>query len=467
MPGLDMYKQELIIEALNLRGMGIARCSSGMLRIPGAIPGERLTVERVDCGKTGYLGRIIDIVEASEKRVSTRCGAFPGCPGCQLRHIRYPEQLQFGLERLEKLAGKENLLELLPDRRLPEPYPQQEQYRRRCIVTPIADAGKVIPGMRPLFPDHAPVDLSNCPNHPAELNRMILQISEFLNQDPVMTEAAKGIREIRFELSDDGCHRITVVSVRTDPGHRMMRQALEADFNPANLSLLWLPINSTGCSVEYKMPEILRGNRWITYSTENDECRALPSVWTPVGRYSFQPLFKEIKDNVWGCGSVLEIGCGAGLVTLGLARCVKEITGIDKNRFAIESANTNLEAFGNMKHVTFRTGDAVRGLKKLVAGLRVFDTVIIHGMRSPFGAEIFGLINAVGAHSLILVSPSAGSWIRDIRDAMMHGWRLHRLTAFDQLPHTMQFLICGGLQRDRGVYYDKRKSNVSKPHGGY
>ncbi|MBN1879273.1 methyltransferase domain-containing protein [bacterium] len=444
-----MSELNVTIERLNLRGIGLGKDQSGWLPIPGSIPGERMLVQIVECERNRRIGRIIRFNETADNRVDSGCVHFPDCPGCRWRHIRYRDQSDFLLNRVFHLAEKDGVRNCFPNEPMVHLLPVQDHYRTRCTISSGILNGRQVLGMRSNFPDSPIIDLSSCPNHHPELNRLISQVAAFLNENNNLPSIAGDLRDIELQLSSDNRHRVVFMLVGQPPDPSLDRR-IEGFFKGTDLSVLRLNLKSARSGKEYKLPDVITGDPWITFQTEHRSFRSLPNVWTPVGDYSGGQLLTSLEQTLGDSdGDLLEIGCGAGQISLSLAGRMRSVMGIDKNRLAVESANVNCGKY-RYHNVLFRTGEAIHVLRKLASSSRYFDTLIIHGMRIPFGSDLFMLAGLLRAKTLILISPSAGSWVRDISYAVSRGWALEKWVVFDQIPHTAQFLLCGSLRKRIG-----------------
>lgn len=79
MPG-DMIEVEIV--RLGAHGDGIAETPEGNLFVPGALPGERVRVER-----EGQWGRLREVLQSSPARIAPICTHFGSCGGCSAQHI--------------------------------------------------------------------------------------------------------------------------------------------------------------------------------------------------------------------------------------------------------------------------------------------------------------------------------------------------------------------------------------------
>lgn len=130
---------------------------------------------------------------------------------------------------------------------------------------------------------------------------------------------------------------------------------------------------------------------------------------------------------------MLEVGCGVGTLSLGLARRAGRLTGIDVVRAAVEDAAANAARAG-VTNATFRTGRADHALRRLLAAGERADLVVLHAMRRPYGADVLRRVPALGARRILYLAPSAPSLAEDLTH--LPAWGVRRLGFLDQLPGT-------------------------------
>ena len=94
------------VERLDQEGRGIAHVDGKVVFIQGALPGERVTYERLRSKTSFDIGRVTEIHKESVLRVQPRCPNFgigPGsCGGCTMQHTssprpRWPSRSGFSL----------------------------------------------------------------------------------------------------------------------------------------------------------------------------------------------------------------------------------------------------------------------------------------------------------------------------------------------------------------------------------
>ena len=87
------------VERLDQEGRGIAHLDGKVVFIQGALPGERVTYERLRSKSSFDIGRTSAVLTQSWARVAPRCPKFgfgPGsCGGCTMQHIEPNAQVAF------------------------------------------------------------------------------------------------------------------------------------------------------------------------------------------------------------------------------------------------------------------------------------------------------------------------------------------------------------------------------------
>jgi len=90
-----MAQTEAVVEKLVAGGRGLARLEGRAVFVPFAVPGERVCLEIQKESKDFLEARITGILEPSVHRQEAPCRLYGLCGGCDLMHIRYPEQLRW------------------------------------------------------------------------------------------------------------------------------------------------------------------------------------------------------------------------------------------------------------------------------------------------------------------------------------------------------------------------------------
>jgi 23S rRNA (uracil1939-C5)-methyltransferase len=131
----------LKIDDLAFGGSGVGRHEGKVWFVPFTIPGEVVRAREISRKKSFTEGRLLEVCEASERRVEPRCAWFGICGGCTYQHMDYQLQLEWKVRQvrtaLERIAGlgraDSEELKVLPDIHC-IPSPQPYGYRNRISL---------------------------------------------------------------------------------------------------------------------------------------------------------------------------------------------------------------------------------------------------------------------------------------------------------------------------------------------
>lgn len=149
-----------------------------------------------------------------------------------------------------------------------------------------------------------------------------------------------------------------------------------------------------------------------------------------IGAVLAERVRQAVVDS--GARSWLEVGCGAGHLTLAVASSVEAITAVDNDADALTALTAGLAHAGLGDRVAVRSGNL--DSDALVAALDAHDGVLVDPPRSGLRRLAHGLAGPHRARALVYVSCSASSFVTDAAILAAGGWRLDTLAHVDQFP---------------------------------
>ncbi|NNK43604.1 MAG: class I SAM-dependent RNA methyltransferase [Myxococcales bacterium] len=137
---------------------------------------------------------------------------------------------------------------------------------------------------------------------------------------------------------------------------------------------------------------------------------------------------------------VLELHCGIGNFTVGLAARASSLVAVERDPLAVEACQRNLKRLGRKARVT--VGDANHPPKGR------YDVVVLDPPRQ--GAKALFEAAAVwpGPRRVVYVSCDTATLARDLRLATAKGYHIDRLIGFDMFPQTAHLESLVRLVRD-------------------
>ena len=101
-----MNLSSVIAEKMVFGGSCLAKIDNKNVFIPFAVPGEKLEIEITKSYRDYDEAKIVNILEASPKRVQPACPLYQKCGGCNLMHIDYDYQRELKKQILAELMER-------------------------------------------------------------------------------------------------------------------------------------------------------------------------------------------------------------------------------------------------------------------------------------------------------------------------------------------------------------------------
>ena len=310
---------------------GICRHEGLPVFVPGLLPGEEALVRIVKTEKRYAFGRIeTPPAVPSPDRRDPGCPAYPRCGGCSGRHMSYEATLAAKRQQVEdcfrRIGGIE--AEVPPVLGMEEP----SGYRNKTSLPCAGSADQPVLGF--FAPrSHTVIPAVSCPNAMPPAGKIadaFLFWMRTFHVEPYREETRKGlIRHLVIRVNRQGESMVTVVANgSTLPHPEVLKEALI----PLHTVSLWLNENRSATNV------ILSDRFHLLYGRETltDTLCGLQFELSPASFFQINPSqteklyqtaadFAALKPEDLLC----DVYCGAGTITLTLARRCREAVGIE------------------------------------------------------------------------------------------------------------------------------------------
>jgi len=385
----------VLIEKLVYGGDGLARIDGQVLLTPLVLPGEQAAVETAKA-KAGMLrGRLVEVVEASNRRVTPRCEYFGGCGGCQYQHADYGYQLE----------QKEAIL--------------RETLRRLGGIRFEGEIGR-ISGEPWLY-----------------RNRVQLH---FANRTVGFHKP--GSHEV---YAIDHCHIAAPLLVEAIS---KLQKAVKKPEWPTFLRSLELFTNGTALQLnvqETSKPLAARFFEWcgtflpelapgaIDYEAAGLRFRISGGSFFQVNRFLVDALVEEVLDDCSG-ERALDLYAGVGLFSLPLAQRFQQVYAVERGGSAFRDLEFNM-AQSERPLVAVRS-PAEDFMDSEAAGQP--DLLVADPPRAGLGQQATAALLRIKPKRLTIVSCDPTTLARDARP-LLETYRIRKLTLVDLFPQTYHF----------------------------
>ncbi len=424
-----MRKIEVRIEAVAFRGYGLGRINGKVVFIPLAVTGDRAWIEIIEEKKNYSMGRLVQLVEASQWRVNPPCPYFGTCGGCQWQHIDYPFQGELKKKILKESLERIGKLKTLPRVEITS-SPESYDYRVRVQLKM---RGKKLGYFQER--SHEIVDIDRCPISDPLINQAIQTLRHEL------TEALK-LKTVEINVSRDEKKAVLILHAISgiQGTEEFSRNLLQNHPFLKGIALVaGNELRQWGdSSLHFTVSFYRSGER------KQFELRATALSFFQVNPEQNRKLIETVLEFTGARNNerVLDLYSGIGNFTIPLAAEASKAAGVEENSLAIEDARFNAEKNGieNCKFISGKAEEVLENLEEKP------DHIIVDPPRA--GCQtILDQVVGLNPRQIIYVSCEPTTFSRDIRLFSERGYALQRLRLIDMFPQSYHMEVVGLLRQ--------------------
>ncbi|MCI9037618.1 MAG: 23S rRNA (uracil(1939)-C(5))-methyltransferase RlmD, partial [Oscillospiraceae bacterium] len=423
------------ITGYSAEGLGVARIDGQVVFVHGGIRREVCTVRILKVLKQLAFGRVEEILEESPARRAPDCPHFPACGGCALRHISYAEELdakrQWVEDALRRVGGVETEVGILGADAV-------DGYRNKAIF-PVSPAGQA--GFYRAR-SHDVIPAVDCCLQTSQANAVAQAVEAYLREEGVPAydeRSGQGLlRHIYVRTSQAGR---TLVCLAVNGASLPREAALAERIRRACPQVIGVVLNTNTRDTNVVLGDAYRtiwGEDTLTDTLCGLSVRLSVPSFYQVNRAQAERLYQKAVEfaGLTGRETVLELYCGAGTITMVMARHAAQVIGAEIVPEAVENAQANARANG-VENVSFLTGDAGAVAAKFAAEHLRPDVVVVDPPRKGLEDGVATSIAAMGPERVVYVSCNPGTLARDVKRFRGEGYSLVRAAAVDMFPRTV------------------------------
>ncbi|HSC46715.1 MAG TPA: 23S rRNA (uracil(1939)-C(5))-methyltransferase RlmD [Gammaproteobacteria bacterium] len=416
---------EASVTALSHDGRGIARVGGKALFIEDALPGEQVSYRILRRRRDYDEARAVEVVAASESRVTPRCAHFGVCGGCALQHLEPAAQIaakqQTLLDNLKRIGGVE------PQEVLPPLTGPVWGYRRRARLSArhVGGKGRLLLGFTER---HRPfvTDTRRCEVLDPKVGGSIEALAELLGSLSI----ADRIPQVELAIGDADV--VLVLRVLAEPSMPDVERL--KSFEQKHGCRFYLqpgapgtaaPLTGEPVDLHYRLPE------WdvdIRFTVTD-----FIQVNGEINRQLVSLALAEL--GVQPGESVLDLFCGLGNFTLPLARLTDRVTGVEGDAELVARARLNGRC-NDLEQVAFHQSDLYALDQDAPWLMQCYDRILLDPPRAG-AREVIARFPPLGAKRVVYVSCHPGTLARDAKTLVEEqGYRLQKCGVLDMFPHT-------------------------------
>lgn len=435
-----------LVEGYSSEGLGIVRVNGVVVFVPGVIRGEAIELRISKIMKSSAAGELVRVLEPSPARVEPDCPYFGKCGGCDFRHLDYTEELLAKRQRVQdalfRLGGSSVQVEEILGAKNPFCYRNKSQY-------PVGCGGEI--GFYQAR-SHQIVPVDRCLLQPEACDQTAKAVGNWMRRYAVSAydeKTGRGlIRHIYVRVNRQGESLCCVVA----NGKKLPK---EAELTAMVLAVVPKTVGVV-LNVNTKKSNVILGEHFRTVWGRSfllDTLCGLTFKLSVPSFYQVNPAQAEVLygkalefSALTGEETALDLYCGAGTITLCMARQAKRVIGAEIVPAAIRDAEENAVRNG-IQNTEFFNGDASSIAARLaMEGLRP-DVITVDPPRKGLAPEVIAAIVGMKPKRVVYVSCDPATLGRDVRLFAESGYTAARAVAVDMFPKTAHVETIVVLQR--------------------
>jgi 23S rRNA (uracil1939-C5)-methyltransferase len=420
------------IESCTVEGYGVCRLDGRAVFVSGALPGESWEIRILKVTNTAVWAKGLRLLEASADRIANTC---PNpCGGCSLRHLDYPAELAIKKRHvddcLRRLGGQEKETDCI------HPSPVIDRCRNKAVFAVGELDGTAVFGFyRPRSHDLIPV--ADCLLQSERCLQAAMAVTDFMNHEGISAyceESGKGtVRHIFWRESD----RDAVLCITAARGFGSRTEALVEFLRAACPFLTGIVLNIN----KSRLNTVLAGEFYTLWGCETVRQRFCgvdfavhPQAFLQVNPLQAEAIYRKVLEWAIPEGTeleVLDLYCGAGTISLCLAKTAGHVIGVEIVPEAVENAKKSAMQNG-IPNADFFCADS-SDLAKL--GLHT-DAAVVDPPRKGLDERVVTDLAALAPERIVYVSCNPATLARDLKRFEEQGYTLQCAEAYDMFPRT-------------------------------
>ena len=434
--------QEYIVDVIDngFEGEGIAKIDGFTIFIPNAIKGEKLKILIVKVLSSHAFGKILEIINKSDKRIESDCITYKRCGGCNLRHIKYEETLKMKQNAVQSLVNKtlKTKIQVKETIGMGNPY----HYRNKAQYPVGVDKqGNPIMGV---FANrtHEIIPIDNCLIQNEKSQQIAKFILDFIRENNISIydeKTGKGlirhiVTKIGIKTNEIMC--VIVLNGRTIPKEKELVTEILEKF--PEVKTIVKNINTKNTNVIMGKENInLYGNGYIYDILGDFKFKISPLSFYQVNPVQAEKLYElgvqaaRISEK----DIVFDLYCGIGTISLFMAKYAKKVYGIEIVEEAVNDAKENAKMNG-ISNVEFIAGDVENILDELINDKKMIpDIVMVDPPRKGLDNKSIENIMSIKPKKLVYISCNPATLVRDL--SKLEGlYGVHEVIPVDMFPFT-------------------------------
>lgn len=433
------------IESVDYEGKGIARIEGKTVFVYGALAGEEVLIEIVKRKPSFDKAKLVEIIQASPKRVTPDCPSYGVCGGCSMQHVSFDEQIRIkqqvltdNLQHLGNVVAEEIMSPLAG-------VPWGYRHRARLSARYVAKKGGALVGFREKGAPYV-LDMHQCLILPAHVSALITPLRELVS--------GLSIRDRVPQIEVAVGTQITILVIRNmdalnPEDEQLVRQFIEQYSSLESPLQIWL--QPKGPETCYPFYPVDAPKLSYTIQRFSLDMPYNPSEFTQVNPYINEEMLALSMELLAPQAHevIADFFCGIGNFTLPIARMAKQVVGIEGADALVKRAKQNAIHNGLGDKVAYQVCNLFTIDDVWLQKLGHFDKWLIDPPRDGAFELVKSITPQTAPKRIVYVSCNPATLARDAGVLVhTHGYRLLKAGVMNMFPHTSHVESIALFERD-------------------
>lgn len=452
METLIKKNQVYIVDIIDngFEGEGIAKIDNFTIFIPNSIKGEKVKVLIVKVLTSHAFGKVLEIINKSDKRVEVDCKTYKRCGGCNLRHVKYGETLNMKQNAVQSLVNKTLKTKIQVEETLGMENPHFYRNKAQYPIGIDKDGNPQIGVFANRTHEIIPIKKCFIQNEKSErLAKFVFNWIVKNNISIYNEKTRKGL--IRHIVTKIGIKTNEIMCIIVINGYKIPKEnelIIEILNDFPEVKTIVKNVNTRNTNVIMGEENInLYGNGYIEDILGEYIFKISPLSFYQVNPIQAEKLYslgvqaaKISKNDI-----VFDLYCGIGTISLFMAKYAKKVYGIEIVEEAVRDAKENALK-NNIENVEFIAGDVEKVLDKLINKDNIIpDVIMVDPPRK--GLDNRSIDNFIKIHpkKIIYISCNPATLVRDL-SKLEYLYNIESIKPIDMFPFTSHVEVCALLE---------------------
>ena len=411
--------------------------------VKNTVPGQkiRFSVNKIRKGKAE--GRLLEVLEPSEKEIPSVCPHFGQCGGCTYQNLPYEEQLAMKESQIKKMMDEAVNGDYIWEGVKPSPVKQAYRNKMEFSFGDEYKDGPIALGMHKRGSFHDIVNVTDCQIVDEDYRKILACTLEAARESGLpyyhrmrhtgyfrhlLVRKAVKTEEILVDL-------VTTTEIDAQAFlDTWVKKLLELELDGKMAGILHTKNDSVADVVKDEGTEVLYGQDYFYEELLGLKFKITPFSFFQTNSLGAEVLYETAREYIGDINEkvIFDLYSGTGTIAQILAPVAKKVVGVEIVEEAVEAAKENA-ALNGLDNCTFWAGDVLKVIDELG---EVPDLIMLDPPRDGVNPKALMKILNFGVDRLVYIACKPTSLARDLEMIQGRGYKVEKISCVDLFPNT-------------------------------